>query len=63
MLKYVYCNFSDFIGKLWIRGWCILDEKIKIYDIMIIGGGLVGLFVVFYVGMCNVSVKIIESLL
>lgn len=34
-----------------------------IYDIIIVGGGLVGFFVVFYVGLCGVFVKIIESFL
>ncbi|MBC6176153.1 NAD(P)/FAD-dependent oxidoreductase [Listeria welshimeri] len=39
-----------------------MDEKTKIYDITIIGGGPVGLFAAFYAGMRNASVKIIESL-
>lgn len=40
----------------------MFDEK-DIYDLMIIGGGFVGLFVVFYVGICKVKMKIIDSLL
>ncbi|WP_099222815.1 NAD(P)/FAD-dependent oxidoreductase [Listeria costaricensis] len=39
-----------------------MDEKTKIYDITIIGGGPVGLFAAFYAGMRSASVKIIESL-
>ncbi|EIA20336.1 NAD(P)/FAD-dependent oxidoreductase [Listeria fleischmannii] len=39
-----------------------MDEKTKIYDITIIGGGPVGIFAAFYAGMRKASVKIIESL-
>ncbi|WP_088809814.1 MULTISPECIES: NAD(P)/FAD-dependent oxidoreductase [Listeria] len=39
-----------------------MDDKTKIYDITIIGGGPVGLFAAFYAGMRKANVKIIESL-
>lgn len=39
-----------------------MSQKKEVYDIIIIGGGPVGLFTAFYAGLRNASVKILESL-
>lgn len=39
-----------------------MTQKDEVYDIIIIGGGPVGLFTAFYAGLRNASVKILESL-
>lgn len=48
--------------KICVLGGKNVKEDQKLYDIIIIGGGPVGMFTAFYGGMRQASVKIIESL-
>lgn len=35
-------------------------EQFELYDVIIIGGGFVGMYIVFYSGMCDLKIKFIE---